>query len=1183
MRIQNMFERDIDRNINGVIKIEQNDAEVIEQELSEYVVTTELQGHFATFFDAYERALDTPTDKMGVWISGFFSSGKSHFLKMLSYLLSSQKANGKEAIDYIAPRLEDPMVEAKARRAVSVPTETILFNIDSKGPSNKDNTAIMRIFARVFFEHLGFDSNIKLARLENHIEKKGKTEAFRAAYENITGEAWVNTRSEYEFYSDDVIEALETSDALSRNEAERWFKNELDFEFSIEWIVKEIKQYVDKRTKEEGGMFRLLFMADEVGQYIGSDTSLMLNLQTLVEDLGTACGSSVWVVVTSQEAIDEITTIAGQDFSKIQGRFNTRLSLSSTGAGEVIRRRILSKNDHASDLLKVQYNQNATVLKNLYTFKGAQNDLVGYKSAPDFSSAFPFSGYQFKLMQDVINGLRNQGSSGKHLSAERSLLSGFQEVAQKLETQDEFALAPLWMFYDTVQSFLEGYHRRVIDRAAAAAQNNEGLESYDVNVLKLLFLIRWASKEMPGNVENLATLMADNMRTNRADVREKVLASLERLERENYITRNGECYQFLTDDEQEIARAISRTEVDSSVLTNKASEILFTQIFENAKVTVGPNSFPVREILDNTCRNNVNGLTLRIISGIDGSAAPSHEELILKSSQGEAIVLLSPDIDFLSPLWEAARIERYAASVVVSSLPSSQQEIVRAKQQERTTLEHKAQALLEEAIRHAEFYAGGNQISNTGTNSPKRLIENCVSKLVASTYNKLNFIEHNYADDAELISILNGTKVSVPGVENNKRALEDVKRFLQANHKRATSVSMAEVQSKYQDKPYGWREIDIAGIVAELIHTGDVRISYANNTIDPNNRTAVDYLRKASKTAQTKIEIRIHTSQSDITKVRQAIKDLCHEYNLPTDEEPLAAACKTALQNRLDALNSLLTNEYRRNRNYPGYTVVADSAQAIKNVLNVRGDASELLRAIAKASNELLDAAEDLEDVDSFFPDMQRIFDKAAQLMGRLNQDRGYLEGNSNATQAMGTIENILDNKNPYRQIANLTPAMQSLEAIHHQLLEEKRSVTEAKVADIYASIDEHGKSLNVTLSEVDQRHRARVGAVRDATSLTQLDAVAAQLTQDQSHLFSALDAEHERIHRPAPATTGVTSTTTLPPVTPTPARKVKEIQRTTAFLPKTFSSEEEIDSYLAQVRKQLVSNLNNNDAIRLV
>ena len=115
--------------------------------------------------------------------SGFFGSGKSHFLKMLSYLLSGQTANGRAAIDIIAPRFEDPMIEVKARRAVDVPTETILFNIDSKGPSNKDKTAILRIFARVFFEHLGFyGEDLKLARLERDIDQKGKTEAFRTAY-----------------------------------------------------------------------------------------------------------------------------------------------------------------------------------------------------------------------------------------------------------------------------------------------------------------------------------------------------------------------------------------------------------------------------------------------------------------------------------------------------------------------------------------------------------------------------------------------------------------------------------------------------------------------------------------------------------------------------------------------------------------------------------------------------------------------------------------------------------------------------------------------------------------------------------------------------------------------------------------------------------------------------------------
>ena len=194
MRIQDMFERDIDRNINGVIKIEQNDEEVIEQELAEYVVTNELRGHFSTFFDAYERALDAPTDKIGVWISGFFGSGKSHFLKMLSYLLSGQTANGRAAIDIIAPRFEDPMIEAKARRAVGVPTETILFNIDSKGPSNKDKTAILRIFARVFFEHLGFyGEDLKLARLERDIDQKGKTEASRTAKSRIPNGSMIAT------------------------------------------------------------------------------------------------------------------------------------------------------------------------------------------------------------------------------------------------------------------------------------------------------------------------------------------------------------------------------------------------------------------------------------------------------------------------------------------------------------------------------------------------------------------------------------------------------------------------------------------------------------------------------------------------------------------------------------------------------------------------------------------------------------------------------------------------------------------------------------------------------------------------------------------------------------------------------------------------------------------------------
>lgn len=133
MIIRDMFEKDINRSINGVIKVMQDDEASIKQELSEYVVTRELQGHFAHFFESYSRALDVPTDKIGVWISGFFGSGKSHFLKMLSYLLSNRVVAGVPAIDYFDGKIKDEMVYASMRRCVDVPTEAILFNVDPTG------------------------------------------------------------------------------------------------------------------------------------------------------------------------------------------------------------------------------------------------------------------------------------------------------------------------------------------------------------------------------------------------------------------------------------------------------------------------------------------------------------------------------------------------------------------------------------------------------------------------------------------------------------------------------------------------------------------------------------------------------------------------------------------------------------------------------------------------------------------------------------------------------------------------------------------------------------------------------------------------------------------------------------------------------------------------------------------
>src|SRR5205814_8674701 len=115
----------------------------------------------------------------------------------------------------------------------------------------------------------------------------------------------------------------------------------------------------------KGPDHRLIFLVDEVGQFIGTDTHLMLNLQTITEDLGTICKGRAWVVVTSQEDIDavlgEMKQSKANDFSKIQGRFKTRLSLSSANVDEVIQERLLAKVDDVKDKLLYVFKEKGDV------------------------------------------------------------------------------------------------------------------------------------------------------------------------------------------------------------------------------------------------------------------------------------------------------------------------------------------------------------------------------------------------------------------------------------------------------------------------------------------------------------------------------------------------------------------------------------------------------------------------------------------------------------------------------------------------------------------------------------------------------------------------------------------------------------------------------------------------------
>lgn len=1196
MRIQDMFERNIDRDINGVVKVAQEDEAAVEQELSEYVVTRELNRHFASFFDSYEHALDMPTDKVGVWISGFFGSGKSHFLKMLSYLLTNKVVAGKHAIEYFDGKFEDPMVDAKARRCVSVPTESILFNVDNKAPSSKDADALKRTFARVFYDHLGFyGEDLKLARLERFVDDRGLTQEFRAAFERINGEPWVDARAEYDFFSDDLIDALEQAGVMSRAEAERWLEDPNGSDMSIEALTNQIRDYANAQAEAHGGNFRLLFMADEIGQYIGSDSNLMLNLQTIVEELGSKCAGRVWVMVTSQEAIDEVTKVVGQDFSKIQGRFNTRLSLSSSSADEVIKRRILEKNEPAADLLRAQYAETSSVLKNLFTFEKSTADLIGYADEGEFVQTFPFASYQFRLMQSVMSAIRNHGSTGKHLSSgERSMLSGFQETAQRVEGRDENALVPFWMFYDAVQTFFESYIRRVIDRATDAAEKGQGLEPQDVNVLKLLLLLKW-DKDLKTTVGNVVTLMTDDVRADRMALRESVQASLDRLVHENYVSRNGDTYQFLTDDEQDIARQISRQDPDPARVRAKVASLFFDQVFASGKLVMGENTFDIEKWVDETRVGQTGGLTLRIMTMLADEADLERTQLIMRSQRTpEAIIVLNEETNYYDPLREALQIEMFTTSPSGTNLPQSQQDIISSKNQQKVELEKSAAKLIEEAVRKGTFYAAGEKIRPATSQSAKRIVEDVASRLVESVYSKLSLIEKNYQTDADVRAILNGATGTLDAsMSVNTGAVNAVEVYLGNQGRLLHKPSMAEVQDTFQKAPFGWRQKDIAACMAELLSQNRAKATYAGKTLELTNPKLIGCLTKlkSKDPAACTIELRTHVPEDVRKCAADAVREFCHASDVPNAEEALAKRAHELLQQRADELQDILNMNYAHGA-YPGEDVVTKAHKLVTELLAAGTDPSDLLPAIQHAKNDLLDTAKSLEPVETFWNGQDKLFDSARKLAENLKQEASYLEANAEATRTLEQIKQIVTMPAPYERIKELGDYRNTLEAAYDELLKAKRIELLDAVRDMYANINGYAAEKGVSLPEAKSREEERQSKVHESRSLTQLDALKAQLENDQKTFYRKVDDALARKSAPKPATTDVTlkgSTSTpagtIQPAiaTPAPAKpRVKMLARSLACPPKRLSTPDDVNAYVEALRAKLLDALKDNDAVQI-
>ena len=1182
MMIRDMFADDINRKINGVIKVDQAADDVIEQELNEYVITRELKKHFITFFNYYGDAFDQPTADMGVWISGFFGSGKSHFLKMLSYLLENKEVKGIRSVERFRKKFEDdPATFMLIDRATKGTTETILFNIDIEGFSNKDKTAVLRVFAKMFYNHLGFyGENLKVAMMERYIDQQGKTEEFRRVFEEKKGKSWMEMRRAFAFNGKFIIPTLMEVLDMSEDDAKAWFNDKTATEISIAQLVEDMKAYVDTKPAN----FRLLFMIDEVGQYVGTDTDMLLNLQSLTEKIGSECEGKIWVICTGQEAIDEIIKVRADEFSRIQARFKTRLSLSSSSVDEVIQKRILKKKPEVAKKLEEVYEQNASVLRNLFTFKTDIVDIKkGYAGPLEFTENFPFVPYQFIIMQKVFAEIRKHGNSGKHLSGgERSMLSGFQEAAQKIQEKDEYALVPFFRFYDTVHTFLDGSIRRVIERCQKAADNGDGIEQQDVDVLKLLYLIRYID-DIPSNLDNIVILMADDIRVDKIIMREAVRGCLDRLMSQNYIGRTGDTYNFLTDEEQDIQREIRDTNVDTASIVERIAQMIYGDIFTTKKFRYGKYDFAFDQMVDGiTVGVATGGMRLRFLTVATDAVEKTDYRLMAESKGNEAIVVLA-DTPYYESLESAMKIRKYVKQRNVSQLPKSVQKIISNQQDEAGKYELRAMTELQNAIEGAQFYVDGEHLEIKAGNA-KSKIDQSLEYLVAHVYSKLDLITDNAGSDADIIAILTGAVTALPGMEPNRDAASAMEEYLEMQDAKKLPTSMADVQSKYSAIPYGWKEIDIAAVAAQLIYSQKVTIKYAGNTIQPDDPKLPDMLRKKSEIGKTSISKRKIISAMMMRDVKAMLREYFDIMDVPDDEDGLIRFVTEKFTEQRDYYASL--DARYDGHKYPDRALVQEAIHLMDDVLSQKKDNIALIERVLKKEDALFDNKEAMSNgIENFFKTQVTVFDQAVQFEKSLHDDLDCIAENEEAHKALNTIRLIImvqtGSKFNYNRIRELNPLMDTVRTAHDKMLEEKRveileTVRQCMEATHTAA---NGDSKASHLIEKSDRYFSQCKEkIAELKSLALLDAMFLPMCQYKDDTVDNI----ESVLAPPVPKPQVQPTQSGKETAPVKKKVVRAYNRQVVFQAKTLQTDADIDDYVEKIRSQLKQLLKNCDEIKL-
>jgi hypothetical protein len=503
--IKTLFANDIHRRIEEVIKVDQTDEEIIRDEINEYVVTDAIRTHYTGIFEAYRETPNKPHEGIAIWVSGFFGSGKSSFAKMLGLSVANRTVAGESAAERFADRAGDKKLQVLLKAInEKIPTHAVIFDVSTDRGIRSGNQTLTEIMYGLFLQSLGYAKDLDLSELEIGLEEKGQLARFEEEYKRLFKKDWATEKGKVAFALSEASRVLHSLDPDTYPMADSWVKavkNKADI------TPGKLAERAGELMKRRKPGLSLMFVVDEVGQFVARDVQKMLDLQAVVQSLGVKGRGKHWVVVTSQEKLGEL--VSGLDDKKIElarlmDRFPLQVHLEPSDISEVTSRRVLSKNAAAQTALGKLFDEHRGRLTE-HTRLTADIKLPEL-SREAFIDLYPLLPYQIDLIIQVVSGLRTQGGSSKHVGgANRTIIKLAQQLlinpAVNLADAQLGDLVRLDQVYDLVEGNIGSEVRAKI--AAISKELNHPLAQ---PVAKVICLLQYV-KSVHRSAENIAAAL----------------------------------------------------------------------------------------------------------------------------------------------------------------------------------------------------------------------------------------------------------------------------------------------------------------------------------------------------------------------------------------------------------------------------------------------------------------------------------------------------------------------------------------------------------------------------------------------------------------------------------------------------------------------------------------------------